>query len=154
MFAFPAYVPHMYKEETMQSRDVATTAVLRYFEGVWNARHLDLIDELLAPTFVGYERNATNTYGPAGMRQAANMFFHRFPDATFTILDTIAEGDVVVLHLRFQGTHSASGRPICVTGMGLFRLVDGKITESWSNWDELGMSQQLGGRVVFDIAPA
>ena len=82
------------------------------------------------------------------MRQVANTFFRNFPDAAFTIIDTIAEGNIVVLHLLAQGTHSASGRPISVTGMGLFRLVDGKITESWSNWDELGMTQQLGGRVV------
>ena len=138
----------------MSIRDVSKTVVLRYLEGVWNARDLDLIDELLAPNFVGYERNATNTHGPAGMRQAANTFFRKFPVATFTILDTIAEGDIVVLHLLVQGTHGASGRPISVTGMGLFRLIDGKITESWSNWDEFGMSQQLGGRVVFDAGPA
>jgi predicted ester cyclase len=138
----------------MSGSNVPKTIVLHYFEGVWNARQLNLIDELLIPTFVGYERNASDTYGPAGMRQVANTFFRNFPDATFTILDAIAEGDVVVLHLHVQGTHSASGRPISVTGMGLFRLVDGKITESWSNWDELGMSQQLGGRVVFDAAPA
>jgi predicted ester cyclase len=138
----------------MSGSIVPKAIVLRYFEEVWNARNLDLIDELLAPTFVGYERNATNTYGPSDMRQVASTFFGNFSDAMLTILDTIAEDNIVVLHLRVQGTHSASGRPISVTGMGLFRLVDGKITESWSNWDELGMSRQLGGRVMFDAAPA
>jgi predicted ester cyclase len=138
----------------MSRYDNSRILVLRYFEGVWNARNLDLIDQLLAPAFISHERNAGDMYGPAGMRQVANTFFRNFPDATFTIFDSIAEGDSVVLHLHVQGTHSASGRPISVTGMGLFRVADGKIVECWSNWDELGMSQQLGGRVVFDAAPA
>ena len=29
------------------------------------------------------------------------------------------------------------------TGVGIFRLKDGKITERWSNWDALGLMQQL-----------
>src|SRR5690242_15542437 len=84
----------------------------------------------------------------------ARAFRSTFPDARFTIVDAIAESDKVVLHLRFLATHSAGGRLISMTGMVLYRLVAGKIVESWSNWDELGPLKQLGGQVVRDSSPA
>lgn len=30
------------------------------------------------------------------------------------------------------------------------QLREGKIIETWSNWDEFGMFQQIGGKFVFD----
>ena len=125
--------------------DHQKTIVMRFFEEVWNAQHLDVTDELLAPTYLGHERNAADTHGPIGMRQVAQAFRRKFPDATFTIIDAIGEADSVVLHLRLDATHATMGRPIIISGMVLYRVIAGKIAESWSNWDELGMLQQLGG---------
>ena len=132
----------------MASQDDHKTIVVRFFEEVWNARDLDVTDELLAPAYLGHERNAADTHGPIGMRQVAQAFHRTFADARFTIIDAIAEADRVVLHLRVDATQAATGRPIAITGMVLYRLRAGKITESWSNWDELGMLQQLGGQIV------
>ncbi len=132
----------------MSSQDDHKTVVVRFFEGVWNAQHLDVTDELLAPTYLGHERNTADTLGPIGMRQVAQTFRRTFPDALFTIIDAIGEADTVVLHLRLDATHAATARPIAISGMVLYRLVAGKIAESWSNWDELGMLQQLGGQIV------
>jgi predicted ester cyclase len=134
----------------MPDRTDPKAVVVRYFEDVWNARQLAVIDELLRPNFLGHERNAADTFGRIGMHGVAETFFQRFPDAVFTILDTVAEGDQVMLHLRLEGTHQETGRPIVMSGMALFRVVDGGIAECWSNYDELGMLQQLGGRVVFE----
>lgn len=52
------------------------------------------------------------------------------------------------------GTHSGdltglrrSGRRFSVSGMTMARISNGKVIESWSNWDTLGMMQQLGSSV-------
>jgi predicted ester cyclase len=132
----------------MSSQDDHKTVVVRFFEEVWNARQPHVTDELLAPTYLGHERNAADTHGPIGMRHVAQAFHGAFPDARFTLIDVIAEADSVVLHLRVDATHAATGRPVAITGMVLYRLRAGKIAESWSNWDELGMLQQLGGQIV------
>ncbi|MFN8492407.1 MAG: ester cyclase [Caldilineaceae bacterium] len=124
--------------------------ITRYFTEVWNNRQFALFDQLLAPTVVGHERNAPDVHGIAEMRQLADTFFARFPDAQFTILDLVAEQNTVMVHLRVQATHAATGRAIMVTGMELLRIANGQISETWSNWDELGLFQQIGGRVVFD----
>jgi predicted ester cyclase len=132
----------------MMSQDDHKIVVVRFFEKVWNAQDLDVTDELLAPAYLGHERNAADTHGPIGMRQAAQAFHRTFAEARFTIVDAIADADRVVLHLRVDATHAATSRPIAITGMVLYRLRAGKIAESWSNWDELGMLQQLGGQIV------
>jgi len=127
--------------------------VVRYWDTVWNARQINRIEQFVVPNYVGHEPHAPATHGPAGMRQVAQTFWDNFPDATFTILDVLAEGDLVALHVRFQATYRPTGHPITIMGMGLYRIVEGKIAESWSHMDELGLRQQLGGRVVFESAP-
>jgi predicted ester cyclase len=133
----------------MANQEDHKAVAVRLFEEVWNAQHLDVTNELLAPTYLGHERNAADTHGPSGMRQVAQAFRDRFADARFTIIDAIAEADSVVLHLHVQATHTATARPITISGMVLYRVIEGKIAESWSNWDELGMLRQLGGQIVF-----
>jgi len=130
------------------------TLVLHYWETVWNARQIDWIERCVAPTYVGHEPHAPTTYGPAGMRQVAHTFWDTFPDARFTILDALSEGQLVALHVRLQATYRPTGRSISILGMGLYRIVDGQIAESWSHMDELGLREQLGGRVVFESAQA
>lgn len=118
--------------------------VVCYFETVWNARQLTRVDHFIAPTYIGHEPHAPATEGPAGMRQVAETFWDNFPDATFTILDVLADGNLVALHIRLQATYRPNGNPISIAGMGLYRIADGQIVESWSHMDERGLVQQIG----------
>ena len=38
----------------------------------------------------------------------------------------------------------ATGKQATVTGITIDRIADGRIAESWDNWDTLGLMQQLG----------
>jgi predicted ester cyclase len=38
----------------------------------------------------------------------------------------------------------ATGKGVTITGMGISRIENGKIVELWSNFDQLGLMQQLG----------
>jgi predicted ester cyclase len=38
----------------------------------------------------------------------------------------------------------ATGRSATVTGITIQRLRGGKVVEGWTNWDMLGLQQQLG----------
>lgn len=128
------------------SDSIASKAlVVRYFETVWNARQLTYIDQFIAPAYIGHEPHAPATQGPTGMRQVAEAFWDNFPDATFTILDALADGDLVALHVRLQATYRPNGSSVLITGMGLYRIAEGQIVESWSHMDEHGLLQQLGG---------
>jgi predicted ester cyclase len=48
--------------------------------------------------------------------------------------------------LNFAGRSSnpAPGRSVHITGMRMFRIQHGRITDTWVNYDKLGLLQQLG----------
>jgi len=61
-----------------------------------------------------------------------------------TIDEQFACGDRVVTVFSVQARHRPSGRPVTIRGIGIDRVVEGKIVESWSSLDRLGLLQQLG----------
>jgi predicted ester cyclase len=74
-----------------------------------------------------------------------------FPDTHFTIDAMVAEGDLVATRWTAQGTHTGdlmgiapSGQRVTVTGMNINRVVNGKLSEGWGNFDQLGLLQQIG----------
>jgi len=90
--------------------------------------------------------------GIEGARQFAATFREAFPDLQNTLEDMVAEGDRVAMRFRGSGTHlgeteafgSPTGKRMEITGITIKRLSDGKIVEAWTNFDALGMMQQLG----------
>ena len=74
------------------------------------------------------------------------------PDFTFEIEKAIgSEDDHVSIIFRMRGTHQGeflgapgSGRLVEIRGMGLYRLIDGRIRDNWQLLDTLGLMSQLG----------
>ncbi len=64
----------------------------------------------------------------------------------------IAERDKVVNRWTMRATHQGefrgvppTGKKIKVTGIGIFHFSDeGKVVETWDNFDQLGMMRQIG----------
>lgn len=63
----------------------------------------------------------------------------------------IAEGETVALRYTARGTHEGeflglepTGDRVSVSGMEMYRVEDGKITEIWTSYDALGLFQELG----------
>jgi steroid delta-isomerase-like uncharacterized protein len=126
--------------------------IRRLVEGVWRDRNLSLIDELVAPDYVGHDPTQPEPIrGPKGFKQFVDMYQSAFQDAAVTIDDQIAEGDRVVTRWTGRGTHTGellgiapTGKEVTVSGVTVSRLVNGKIAEEWELMDMLGMLVQLG----------
>ena len=128
-------------------------AVRRFFEEVWNQGQLDALDELLSADYVDNEPQNPNagTPGAEGMKRTISMYRDAFPDLRFTIDDLLADGDKAVCRWTATGTHEgdlagmpATGKTSTVSGISIDRFEGGKIVEGWTNWDTLGMLQNLG----------
>jgi len=70
------------------------------------------------------------------------MFAVGFPDASRSIDQLFAEGDLVALRETFRGTHNgefqgipASGRKVELTANVIYRIADNKIAEIWAEAD-------------------
>ena len=89
--------------------------------------------------------------GPDGYRQLVQIYRDAFPDLIVTLENIVAEGDTVVARWTAKGTNTGemmgmppTGNAFEATGMNLFRLEADKVAEVWTNFDDLGMMQQLG----------
>jgi steroid delta-isomerase-like uncharacterized protein len=123
----------------------------RYIQQVFNEGRVDLLDELLAPSYVYHEAPPGTLPGADGIKQVVSMFRAAFPDLEITIDDQIAEGDKVCSRATTRGTHQgeifgipATGEVVTMTGMTIVRIVEGRITDSWVKNDVMGLMNQLG----------
>ncbi len=125
----------------------------RFLEEVASRGKLAVADEIIAPDHVNRGPGALPglPVGPEGSKQLVRVFRNAFPDIQFTLDEQIAEGDKVVTRWTAHGRHQGelagippTGKSSTVTGMGVDRIVNGKIVESWGIFDQFGMMQQLG----------
>jgi predicted ester cyclase len=121
---------------------------------LWGEGRLAVADELYAPDYVdhvGRGPEASRVIGPEGIKQAVTLFRTAFPDLRYEVEAQLAEGELVLSRFSASGTQTGSflgaapsGRQVTYTGMDLNRIVNGKIVESWVNYDALALLQQLG----------
>lgn len=119
-------------------------------DAIWNQRHLGAVDELYAENFVGHDPQ-NPLQGRDGVKGWVEETMTVAPDFHLDLHETIAEGDMAVTRWTASGTQRGEWRGIpptnksfVVTGMTMSKFVDGRIVESWSNSDTLGVLQQLG----------
>jgi predicted ester cyclase len=109
----------------------------------------EISDEIYGPSFIahGFGRDYSLSEDNASGKQIRTAF----PDLKVTILRTAAEGNMVAVHWRSEGTNlvkagpfPGTGKRARVDGMTFFRFADCRIVEEWTTYDNLGVMQQLG----------
>ena len=125
--------------------------VRRVAEEFWNKRNFDLIDELFLPEFHSLGPGPDDSADIKGFQEWAKMLFAAFPDFHVEINDLIAEGDSVAKIYHCRGTFKSdymgippNNKPISISGISVYRLLNGKIKEITWGYDLLGMMQQMG----------
>ena len=125
----------------------------RWFQEVWNEGRIETIHELFSPQGVahGQETPEAELHGPKEFEGFVRKIRSAFPDMQLAVEDVFATGDKGVLRWSGVMKHTGdamgtpgSGRTVRLRGMTLARFADGKVVESWDNWDQLGMLQQIG----------
>ena len=118
--------------------------------------HKQLISGLFDEVWNEHDATAIDRYFGPGLREEVAEHYQQllrgFPDLEVTIEDDlIAEGDMVVARLTLMGTHTGlfagrggSGHLVCWSSIRIYRVVGGKVVETWAMQDRLGLLQQLG----------
>ena len=77
-------------------------------------------------------------------------FLTGFSDQEFTILEVVGQGDRLVKHWNFKGTHTgnffgmpASGNKLNLSGTTMVTMKDGKIAKEQDFFDMMSMVNQL-----------
>ena len=133
---------------TKEERNKAVA--LRVFEEIFNQGKFSVADEIYAPDFKNHGLNRPD----ADLNTDQNAVHDEkkaFPDLKMTVSNMVAEGDLVAVHWTFRGTHThggyaglpATGTKVSMTGITIWRIVDGKITDEWSSFNEMGAYGQV-----------
>lgn len=125
--------------------------IIRRFELAFRTGDQATTDELADPGLV--DHNAAPGHEPtlAGFKQKTRYMCSLFPDLAEDLQDIIASGDTVATRWILTGSLQedymgvrADGQRITVEGMNFYRLRNGRVTDVWTQFDSVGMLQQLG----------
>ncbi len=116
-----------------------------------DARGAGILDEVCAPDYQMYFPSNAKPIGLEEHRVLWQAFIDGFPDLEHTIHTSIAEGDYVSTRETLRGTHEGefqglppTGKAVEFSAVCLWRFVDGKLAEYWTDADIVGLYQQLG----------
>jgi len=121
----------------------------RAFEQLLSRGQFELAEQLYAKDFVnhGLHRDISLEEDQAALKG----WHQAFPDIAIVPEKLIAEGDLVTIYWIARGTNTGKGNGLPATGkkaeqagITIWRIVNGKIKEEWSAFDQLSLMQQLG----------
>jgi len=132
--------------------DANKAKIRRFLEEGINQKNLAVLPEIFDADLAWHGGAFGEVRGLETFLQVVGPFFMAFPDLTVTVRDLFAEGDKVMAHFGWEGTHQgdflgvpATGRRGSATGFGVYRFAGGKVVEEWWAEDLLGVLQQVGG---------
>jgi predicted ester cyclase len=119
-------------------------------EEVYGKGRLEYLDQVCDPSFKLHDPLSGES-DIAGVKREVETYRTAFPDLKPTVLGLCAEGDVVCMRWSCTGTNEKrflgaepTGKKITIEGMSFDRFRNGKLIESFTQWDTLGLLQALG----------
>jgi len=139
----------------LEKADKQLSDNLKMYEIVWddilNKREIDKINETNFVKNITLITAPENVVGIQGFKDYYQNYLTGFSDVTFTIVDVFGQGDKIVKHWNFKGTHTgeffgipASGKKVDIDGVTLVKMKGGKIAQEQDFLDNLSFYQQLG----------
>jgi predicted ester cyclase len=129
--------------------DKNKAVVRRVFTDILSQGKFEVAAEIYAKDYVNHE--TTKDLGLDESEAVDHGWRAAFPDLELTIEKEIAQGDFVTVLWRGRGTNTGSGNGLAATGkkaegrgISIFRVVDGRIKEEWTETSQLLILRQLG----------
>jgi steroid delta-isomerase-like uncharacterized protein len=121
----------------------------RAFEEILSKGRFELAEQLYAKDFInhGIHSNANLEEDQTALKG----WHQAFLDVVIVPEKLIAEDNFVTIYWVARGTNTGTGNGLPATGkkaelagITIWRIVEGKIKEEWSAFDQLSLMQQLG----------
>ena len=124
--------------------------VIQRFYDAYNQKHEMILNEIIADDYVDYGHQPPGR-GLPGAKSDLQDIARAFEDARFDIDEMFGADDRVVVRWTVHGRHTGpfaglqpTQKNVAVSGISLYRVRDGKITETRNQADLLSLFTQLG----------
>ena len=138
----------METEKLNLKRDLTTYSTV--WETMFSTINIDLINADNFDTEANVVTARENITGIEAFKAYSNNYLIGFSDAEMIILSSFGEGDNLVKHLQFKGTHdgeligiTASNNKVEISGVTLVTMKNGKILKEQDFFDNLSFLTQL-----------
>ncbi len=145
------------KQELAQLKDINQKlhSNLTSYETLWddiiNKGQIDLINATHFTDNITMVASPENVVGIENFKGFYNNFLSGFSNITFTVKDVFGQGDKIVKHWNFKGTHTgnffgipATGNTVDIDGVTLVKMEGNKIAQEQDFMDNMVFMQQLG----------
>jgi steroid delta-isomerase-like uncharacterized protein len=135
------------------SAEANAAAARRVTEEAFNEGRLEVVDELCSPDIVTHDpAEPEDLRGTEALKERISKYRAAMSDLHVTFEDVFATDDRVCARWSARGTNDGelagmppTGKTMEITGNSIDRFdSDGKIVETWDQWDNAGFMQQLG----------
>ncbi len=135
----------------MDNRNLTNKEVVElFFVAGYNEEDYDTVRSCLAPNYD--DHGAADASSADEAVEILKSTHEAFPDIEVSTNDLIEEGELVAFRGHFSGTHQgefigipASGARVRFEALEIFKVIDGKITESWGYWPNSEIVEQIRG---------
>jgi predicted SnoaL-like aldol condensation-catalyzing enzyme len=132
--------------------DAIEALVRRYYEEVWEAGHVEALDDMLADGYVDHDPVPGFGHDKPAAKQAAAAVTSGMKSGKLEVIGLIVQGDEAAAHWThdwtqagpFMGGIPADGKELHLNGHDFFRVSDGRITDIWHCENILALLMQLG----------
>ncbi len=122
---------------------------------MWASKNADLPEDIFAENYINHQEpdveGGVTAKSLDAWKELVRGYHDAFSNSKVHVLMQIAEGDLVATRWEFTATHTGdymglapTNKEITWTGVEIDRFENGKIVESWVNWDKYRLFQGLG----------
>jgi len=130
-------------------------AMARRANALWATGEAENFDDIFTDGYQNHQEpyvaGGTSAVSLSEYKKLLAGYHAAFSNSRNEILSQVAEGDLVATRWRFTAVQTgeyqglaATNKEASWTGVQIDRLENGKIAESWVDWDKYGLFAQLG----------
>ncbi|MBI4311991.1 MAG: ester cyclase [Chloroflexi bacterium] len=136
----------------MTDRETNIATIKRAIEAV-NQRDFGSLRETIRPEFQRHDLygGLPEVSGQSGAVDLIQLLLQAMPDLHIELKQLFATDERAAAHFTVTGTHQGelfdvpgSGKRVQFNGINLYRLIDGKLAETWQLADVWGLMRQVG----------
>ena len=106
--------------------------VTRLWQEIWIDNDFTRLRELVSDPYVRHTRDGTVSSTPAEYARHIESAVQSIKSTAVDIDDLTSVGDRVYARLRLRGVNLTTGDELHLTWLAHYRIVDGRVAESWS----------------------